>query len=285
MTTPSKSKNMNATHDTTPPAPTSPLEVIRRMLETTIVTRGRVVLIGLGGIGLHLAGPLATFLAGLCDMVAGERAVELLLCDGDSFAPENTYRMDVPDFGNKAEVVGQQLLERAAAPALTVRWIAQHVTKDNVAEIIREGDCVLLACDNHATRKLVGGHCAGGSLSDVVLISGGNDGIENGLRGTYGNVQVYVRRDGRHVTAPLERFHPEIADPADHVPDELNCLELAVAGAPQLSFVNLAVASAMCSALLRLMMPADGEPMYDEVALDVCDAVSTPHWLSTPPRN
>jgi hypothetical protein len=212
--------------------------------------------------------------------------IELVLCDGDAFQPENTYRMDVPAFGNKAEMVGRELLAKLAGSALVVRWVPQYVTRANVAELIREGDGVLLACDNHATRKIVGAHCAGEALADVVLISGGNDGVENGLRGTYGNVQVYVRSGGRHVTAPIEQFHPEIAaaDPKDAAPDGLSCLEQAAFGAPQLSFVNLSVASAMCSALLRLMMPPAEERMYDEVALDICDAVSAPQWLSGPQR-
>jgi len=271
-----------STDHPTAAAPTGdlPAEVIRQMLNTDIVTRGRVVLIGLGGIGLHVAGPLVTFLGSLGDGLAGEDAVQLVLCDGDEFAPENLYRMDVPSFGNKAQVVGQELLGRLRSPALAVRWVSQYVAQDNVGELIREGDCVLLACDNHATRQLVGRHCASGRLSSIVLISGGNDGIEGGLSGTYGNVQVYVRDGGRDLTAPLERFHPEIADPADRVPDELDCLEMAAAGAPQLSFVNLAVASAMCNALVRLMMRGD-RPMYDEVALDILEATSAPLWLST----
>jgi hypothetical protein len=89
-----------------------------------------------------------------------------------------------------------------------------------------------------------------------------------------------VRRDGRDVTAPLARFHPEIAHPQDRSPHELSCLELVSAGIPQIVFVNLAVASAMGNALLRLMMPEVEQPMYDEVGLDIVDAVNLPHWLS-----
>ena len=257
----------------------SAIHVIRGTLNLDIVTRGRVVLIGVGGTGLHLARSLGTFLASLCDMTTGT-TIELVLCDGDSFVPENTYRMDVVDFGGKAEIVGSELLERLAGSGLIVRWVADYVTKQNVAELIRESDCVLLACDNHASRKLVGQYCSAGALTNVVLISGGNDGIEDGRSGTYGNVQVYVRRHGRDLTAPLDRFHPEIANPQDRPPGDLSCLELAAAGAPQLSFVNLAVASAMCNALLRLLMLRDGQPMYDEVALNILEAVAAPLWLS-----
>jgi hypothetical protein len=270
-----------ASHPSAAPPPHElPSEVIRRMLDTDVVTRGQVLVIGLGGIGLHLAGPLATFLGSLGDGLGDNDTVHLVLCDGDEFAPENLYRMDVPNFGNKAQVVGQELLRRTGSPALVVRWISQYVTPENVSQFIQEGDCVLLACDNHATRKLVGAHCSSGRLKNVVLISGGNDGVEDTLRGTYGNVQVYVREDGRDLTAPIERFHPEIAHPADRAPDELDCLEMAAAGVPQLSFVNLAVASSMCNALLRLMMRRGSGPMYDEVALDVLEATSAPLWLS-----
>ena len=45
-------------------------------------------------------------------------------------------------------------------------------------------------------------------------------------------------------------------------------------------FANFAAASAMCSALLRLLMPPPGEQPYDEVSLDILDARSLPHWLS-----
>jgi hypothetical protein len=92
-----------------------------------------------------------------------------------------------------------------------------------------------------------------------------------------------VRADHKDVTAPLDRFHPEIGEPADRPPDELSCLELVQAGAPQLSFVNLAVASAMCNALLRLLQRDEGRPMYDEVALDILEAQCTAVWLTNAP--
>ena len=121
------------------------------------------------------------------------------------------------------------------------------------------------------------------SSDDGVLISGGNDGVGPGQRGTYGNVQIYGRAGGRDVLgAPLDQFHPEIARPADRRPDELSCEELAQAGEPQLLFANLAVASAMCNALLRLIMPPAGERVYDEACFDVLDAVCSPQWLTGP---
>jgi hypothetical protein len=259
-----------------------PIETIRRLLDHRLVTLGRVIIIGLGGIGLQLARPLAVFLASLVDGVddQSDTSVELILCDGDSFAPENSYRMDIVDYGNKAEVAARELMDRLPSSTLSIRWVSQYVTPQNIAEIIRDGDCVFLACDNHATRKLVGQHCANSLISNVVLISGGNDGIEDGRFGTYGNIQVFVRKGGSNLTAPIDQFHPEIANPADKAPDELTCLELVAAGAPQLLFANLAVASGMCNALFRLMMLHHNQKMYDEVVLDISEAVSRPLWIS-----
>jgi molybdopterin/thiamine biosynthesis adenylyltransferase len=255
----------------------SAAEQIAQRLDTSLVTEGRVLVIGLGGIGLHLARALATFLAGLCHALDA-LTIEFRLYDGDAYHEENAYRVDAPGLGNKAALLASELLARHACPNFAVRPVPEYVTPANVAGLIQEHDCVFLACDNHATRHLVGRHCAG--LLNITLISGGNDGVDEQLRGTYGNVQVHVRRRGQDLTAPLDRFHPEIATPQDQSPHELSCLDMVTAGVPQILFVNLAVASAMCNVLLRLMMREMEQPIYDEVGLDIADAVSTPHWLS-----
>ncbi|HVS40221.1 MAG TPA: ThiF family adenylyltransferase, partial [Gemmataceae bacterium] len=256
------------------PEPASPVETIRRRLSLDLLTRGRIVLIGLGGIGLILARYLTLFLSAFRDV-----EFRLVLCDGDAFEPANAYRMDVPDFDNKAAAVAAELTRLFGRGGLHVRFVPEYVTAQNAGDVIRPGDCVLLAVDNHATRLLVSQRC--GRLDDVVLISGGNDGVEGNLDGTYGNVQIHVRRGGRDENPALEQFHPEIASPADRSPSELDCLELAAGGAPQMLFANLAMASAMCNALLRLLAPGR-ERMYDEACLDIHAGVCTPHWLTAP---
>jgi molybdopterin/thiamine biosynthesis adenylyltransferase len=144
-----------------------------------------------------------------------------------------------------------------------------------VAGIVDEGDVVFSCVDNHATRKLLSDRCEG--LDDVVLISGGNDGVEAGHRGTYGNVQVFVRRSGADVTVPLTRFHAEIREPADRVPSA-SCGQLAATSAPQVLFTNLAAASAMCNAFYRLLLPGE-DGLYDEVCFDILEGRSVPHRL------
>jgi molybdopterin/thiamine biosynthesis adenylyltransferase len=252
------------------------VDKIRRGLRTDLLTRGRVVVVGLGGIGLIVTRYLVLFLAAFRD-----DEFRVLLCDGDQFEPGNRYRMDVPDFDNKAVAVAASLAPTLGRPGLHLRSVPEYVTAKNVKRLIQPGDVVFLCVDNHATRKLVSDHCR--RLADVVLLSGGNDGVEDGQSGTYGNVQVYVRQGGVDRNPPLDHFHPEISSPADRNPAELDCMELAADGAPQLLFANLAVASTLCNALLRLLM--DGtQRMYDEVCFDIAEAISTPHWLLAPPR-
>ena len=209
--------------------------------------------------------------------------IDFVLCDGDSF--ETGERL--PHGRSKLWQTKQRnSVKNCSRDSATNRFMfagSPNMSPNRTIEsMINEGDFVMLACDNHATRQLVNQRCAYSTLQNVVLISGGNDGVEEGLRGTYGNVQVYIKEDGQHRTAPLDRFHPEIASPADSMPDPQDCLQAAVSGTPQISLVNLAVAGAMCNAGMRLLMPVSGERMYDEVALDALDAVAVPHWLSGP---
>ena len=119
--------------------------------------------------------------------------------------------------------------------------------------------------------------------TDVVLISGGNDGVEERHRGTYGNVQVYVRAGGRDVTAPLDRCATLKSPRRLTDPRAKKVVSRRPQPAAQLVFTNMAVASAMCNALLRLLMPRDRDPLYDEVSLDVFDATCLPHWFSPTP--
>ena len=107
------------------------------------------------------------------------------------------------------------------------------------------------------------------------------DGIEDGRTGTFGNVQVYLRRSGRDVTNPITRFHPEIHGAADMRPDELGCAEQ-VHAAPQLLFTNLAVAAAMLGAFYAWL---SGTLAYEELYLDVAVGRMTPVIRGLPRRS
>lgn len=226
-------------------------------------------LIGLGGVGGVLARYGALFLASL------NQPARFVLIEGDAFEPSNATRMLFASCGNKASVIRAELLPRLAHSNLALVAIEEFVTTDNIQRLIHPGDTVFLAVDNHATRRLVSAHCA--QLEEVCLISGGNDGIGPDARGrvrrgSYGNVQIYVRRLGQDVTHALTWQHPEIENPADRPPNEQSCTELAVS-VPQILFANLATASAM---LNTLWLHLCGALHYGELAFDIADGLMRP---------
>jgi molybdopterin/thiamine biosynthesis adenylyltransferase len=210
--------------------------------------------IGIGGIGCALLPFLCRYL-----QYSGERA-RVTLIDGDRFERGNAARQAFSSLGNKAEVKSRELAREYEA--LAFRSKPEYVTEDNVARLIGEGEVVFLMVDNHASRHLVSRHVS--SLADLSLISGGND-YEDG------NIQVYIRQGGLDLTPSLVRYHPEIATPQDRNPAALSCEELMAAGAPQLLFANLMVASLMLNAFYALRQ---GRLNYSEAYLDILQNAS-----------
>ena len=227
----------------------------------------RIKLIGLGGIGCIVLQFLAMFLRSL------KCAVRLVIIDGDYFEPQNTERMVFNSGGNKAEVKAEETLKMLGSCDLSIVPIDEHVNHKNVERLIQDGDYVILCVDNHVTRRLVSEHCQ--KLSDVVLISGGNDGIDPPEeQGTYGNVQMAVRQNGKDATVPITRYHPEIANAVGEIPGDGGCGQI-VESVPQILFTNLGVASAILNALFAYTC---GCLKYQEVQLDILEARSMPQF-------
>jgi hypothetical protein len=225
----------------------------------------RIVLIGCGGIGSQLVGPLTRYLA------SRPEPPILVLVDGDAFEAGNLNRQacGVGDMGtNKAEALARV----ARAAGLAVQAVTEHVTEANVGQLVREGDLVLLAVDNHPTRALVDRHVA--ALLDATLISGGND-------ETDGNVQLVRRRGGWSVDGHLVEIHPEIGEADGGQEHGADGCQAMVAERPQLLATNLMVASAMLSCLWQLL--ETGSVPYSEVYLDTVQcAMRSRSWLRVP---
>jgi hypothetical protein len=230
-----------------------------------------IKLVGGGGVGGIVARYAIIYLAHLTGKL--NRAARFVIIDGDEFEAKNLARMMYAE-GNKAAVLRDEMLEFAADSSLTIAAVEEFVTPDNIARLLRDDDIILLAVDNHATRKLVNDHCDQ-QLSRFCLISGGNDGIGEQpdgrlLRGTRGNCQIFAR--GQLNTPSLAWHHPEIADPQDRLPTDLNCTEILVSQ-PQNLLANLAAASAILNALWLYLC---GSMHYSEAAFDIADAVMRP---------
>jgi hypothetical protein len=243
-----------------------------QLLKPTLPEDATIKLIGLGGVGSIVARYLATFLASL------EQSARLVLIDGDSFEFANASRMIFGSCGNKAAVIRDEFLARLSGSPLSVETIEEYATQENICRLIHNGDIVVLTVDNHATRKLVNDRCA--SLDRCCLVSGGNDGVgkdslERIRRGTFGNVQIYVRENRVDVTPPLTHQHPEILKPVDRLPTDQSCTEL-VASVPQILFANLTVAAAL---LNTLFLHLSGALHYGELAFDIAEGLMRPTAL------
>jgi molybdopterin/thiamine biosynthesis adenylyltransferase len=222
----------------------------------------RIVLVGLGGIGSQLVPSLVRYLA-----LRPEPRPVLVLVDGDAYEPSNRTRQVFPEGAigsNKAEALAE-----AYRGGLTVQAVADYLTEANVATVIRDGDVVLLAVDNHWTRFVVDKHLA--TLDEVTLISGGND-------ETDGNVQLVRRRDGEFVDGGLAEIHGEIGRATETEFAARNGCERQVEERPQLVVTNLMVASAMLNCLWAVL--ERGSVSYSEVYLDViANAMRSRSWL------
>jgi molybdopterin/thiamine biosynthesis adenylyltransferase len=209
-----------------------------------------IVIIGLGGIGSILVDRISKFINYSRDIRA-----KFLLVDGDSYEDKNYERQEFSFLGNKAEVKQKDL--QMTYSRLDVRSFDSFVDTTNIKEIINDGDVVFMCVDNHKSRMIVSNHCK--SLSNIILISGGND-------YTDGNVQIYIRKDNKDITPDLCRYHPEIAKPDDKMPHEMSCQELAMSE-PQLYFANLGAATIMCWAFYNVVV----KEVYDrsEIYFDI----------------
>ena len=221
----------------------------------------RFVLVGCGGIGSQLLAPLVRYL------VHSSREALLVLVDGDVFEPGNALRQEFPASAvgsNKAEALAGWVREAG----LACQPVPLYLDEANVGEVLREGDLVLLAVDNHRTRALVDRHICG--LTEATLISGGND-------ETDGNIQLVRRRDGVSLDGTLVEIHPEIATALDGPASGDGCA-VRMAERPQLLVTNLMVASAMLNCLWSIC--ENGSAPYSEVYLDVVQNAARPRrWF------
>jgi molybdopterin/thiamine biosynthesis adenylyltransferase len=241
-----------------------PAPATQTPLTPVLPDNASIKIIGLGGVGRHVAPDVCVFLA------AQNRACRVVLIDGDKFEPSNASRMLFRTCGNKAAVARDELMDYLGDSQVALIAVEEFVTPDNVARLVRDGDIVFVTVDNHATRKLINDHC--GTLANVCVISGGNDGVADGLRGTYGNVQVHLRRDGMAQTPSLTQYHPEIENPGDHLPTDKSCTEL-IASVPQILFANVTVAAAM---LNTFWLHLCGGLHYSELAFDIAEGRMQP---------
>jgi molybdopterin/thiamine biosynthesis adenylyltransferase len=194
----------------------------------------KIVIIGCGGIGSWLLGPLLRFLN------AEDFKGEVHIWDGDRYGPENQERQEFEEGAigqNKAET--QAGAFRGNYAALRIISHAEYVTEQNVARAVTEHSIIITAVDNHPLRCLVDRQA--GALNEVCVLSAGNEKLD-------GNVHVLLRRAGKEITAPLLQRHPEIAKSKHGNRAEMGCEAMVAKGETQLLITNFLAAAATMAA-------------------------------------
>lgn len=190
-----------------------------------------VFLVGAGGTGSHLIGPLVQLLR-----YHPEGTNEITIIDGDSYEDSNATRQvfDEDALGeNKARATGKRLgLD-------SIRTIAQFVDKEKFSDILAatiskdDSFLVITAVDNHATRNAIIQSVDEG-YDNFVLISPGNAYDQ-------GQVVLYVKEDGEAKTVHPFQKYADIAEPEDAIPGDGGCSQV-VASTPQLITANMGAA-------------------------------------------
>jgi len=201
----------------------------------------KLVIIGLGGIGSQLLPSLLQFF----NYESVKTFSSIWLVDGDHYEDKNKNRQLFVNNNNKA--VEQVNYYNNLYSNLNLGFVDKYVTKDNIGKIVKNGDVVLLGVDNNATRKLFNEFILSDSVSDLTIISGGNEYFD-------GNVMVVVKRDGVMLTRSFGELHPEILEDVDKNPSELSCEELSNSvGNEQIGLINASVADSMRLILFSML--------------------------------
>jgi molybdopterin/thiamine biosynthesis adenylyltransferase len=224
----------------------------------------KVKIIGLGGIGSEVCEKISKFL------FYKEIPCQIHLIDGDSYEYKNLERQNFKHYGFKAESKKKDIID-AYGDNSSIFSVYAHplfITEENVGTMIQNNDFVFLGVDNHKSRRIVSNYCK--KLDNICLISGGNE-------FTDGNVQIYVRKEGKDVTASLTDYHPEIISAGDKLPNEMSCLELQNSK-PQLLFANAAAALIMCWAFYNIINDelVAGEVYFDMKSMKTDSKIRVP---------
>lgn len=211
-----------------------------------------VFLIGAGGTGSHLIGPLVQLLK-----FHPEGTNEITLIDGDVYENSNATRQ-VFDEANLGENKAQATAKRLNNPNITT--IPQFIDQEKFSRILEktvakdESILVITAVDNHATRNAVIKALDEENYTNFVMVSPGNSYDQ-------GQVVLYVKEDGEEKTTHPFKKYNEIAEPADAIPGAAGCTAH-LASTPQLITANMGAAWGVLATVSNML---DEKGWYEEI--------------------
>ena len=220
----------------------------------------RIVMIGAGGTGGHIAPHLYRLLHAL------DRPCDVLIVVGDIVEEKNLVRQNfiTADLGrNKARVLAERY---SSAFGMECSYIPEYMEDENglirlvTPRLIRNGVgfsngqiyqdrfyelVILIGCvDNNKSRQLC--HRVFQKVTPLVYIDAGN--------GEHtGQVICGVRAGKRTIFPPVAGLYPDILEDEDKYPSELSCEEMAVSS-PQSVVANLTAATTVVGYVYNIVV-------------------------------
>ncbi len=129
------------------------------------LSKSRVAVIGLGGLGGYL-----------CEMLARLGVGEIVICDGDVFDETNLNRQLLSSFGNIGTLKAEAALGwiESINSSIKVDSFCQNFSLDNASEILSGCDLVLDGLDNSCSRLILEDAC---STLNIPIVHGAIAGL------------------------------------------------------------------------------------------------------------
>lgn len=211
-----------------------------------MVEWSKIIVIGAGGTGSMLFGPLCRYL--LSKQFSGE----IVICDGDEYSASNLERQmfSASKIGmNKAEY--QALVIASHLPDLEDRisYIDKYLSQNDIENIVLENTIIINCVDNLAARKYVEDHIA--TLNTAAHICCGNE-----LR--HGQVQISLRVDGEWCSQSIYQDSPMFNSSSDDR-SSMSCQQIAdLPSGGQIIASNMMAAALALNYVLQIMPPTPG---------------------------
>jgi predicted ThiF/HesA family dinucleotide-utilizing enzyme len=223
----------------------------------------RYALIGAGGTGTLLLQPLARYLR----TFHGEDNWLLAVIDGDTVEEKN---LDRQLFAYSDINTTKAQAAASSSESFNVIAVPEFVSDDNITDLIKDGDTILIAADNYPVRARIERHVL--TLDNAIVINGGNE-------SNTGSCQIWVRQNGKNVTPPISFLHDEIFSGGSD-PSVLSCTERArIQGDEQTIVANFASAMWMLTAIHKVL---SGQIRWNDLAFDLVPG--TVEAVDTSPR-
>lgn len=245
------------------------VEEIYRVPRDWLVRRIKVVVVGAGGTGSHVAAQLATLHMSMLAL-GHPYGLEVTVGDGDLVAEANIgrARYNVGDVGQaKAAILCHRI---NLSYGLDFDAVTEDLDEDS--QCLRSADVIFGCVDTRASRRMLHAVVANDARwSEVIWIDAGNG-------STDGQVFMAAAKRGKFSLPSVVDFYPEILDKQRDPVDPGPSCSMAEALVRQSCFVNLNAATHAVGMLSNLLRA--GEIGYSGVYFDLKTGRSSPVEIS-----